>query len=387
MQRGVIAHDAGGGAGGAHGAVAAEPVEHGAQDVVRLGEGRLVHGEGQVGDVVVDADRRLAPRAVPGQLLEHRRRHRGGELLRRQPVADADHPRHALGSFRERCQDVEPQGLAQRARLLRPVEDRDRTHRRRQAGEERRTVEGTVQPDLDEPDPLPTPHQPVDRSAYRRPAGTHDHYDSVGFRVTVVLEDPVRSAGRGGQLVHRTLDGPRDRRVVGVGRLAALEEGVGVLRGAADHRMVRRQRAAAMRVDGPVGQQAGQGRVIEQRDLVQLVRGAEAIEEVQERNTGVQRGRMRDRGEVVRLLRRRRGEHGEAGRPRGHHVTVVTEDRQGLGGHGPGGHMEHHRRELAGDLEHVRQHQQEPLRRGEGGGQCTRLQSTVDGAGGTALAL
>ncbi len=256
-----------------------------------------------MGDVVVDADRRLAPRAVPGQLLEHRRRHRGGELLRRQPVAGADHPRHALGSFRERCQDVEPQGLAQRARLLRPVEDRDRTHRRWQAGEERLTIEGTVQPDLDEPDPLPTPHQPVDRNAYRRPAGTHDHYDSVGFRVTVVLEDPVRSAGRGGQLVHRTLDGPRDRRVVGVGRLAALEEGVGVLRGAADHRMVRRQRAAAMGVDGPVGQQAGQGRVIEQRDLVQLVRGAEAVEEVQERNTGVQRGRMRDRGEVVRLLR------------------------------------------------------------------------------------
>jgi hypothetical protein len=42
----------------------------------------------------------------------------------------------------------------------------------------------------------------------------------------------------------------------------------------------------------------------------------------------------------------------------------------------------HERRQLAGDLVHVRDHQQQALRRGEGRGQRTGLQRTVHRAGG-----
>ena len=48
-------------------------------------------------------------------------------------------------------------------------------------------------------------------------------------------------------------------------------------------------------------------------DLRDLVRGAEAVEEVQEGNPALERGRLRDQGEVHRLLDAGRTEHGKAG--------------------------------------------------------------------------
>ena len=71
----------------------------------------------------------------------------------------------------------------------------------------------------------------------------------------------------------------------------------------------------------------------------------------------------------------------------GHHVAVVAEDRQGMGGDGAGGDVEHRRGELAGDLEHVGDHQQQALRGREGGGQRPGLQRAVHRPGGPRLAL
>ena len=49
--------------------------------------------------------------------------------------------------------------------------------------------------------------------------------------------------------------------------------------------------------------------------------------------------------------------------------------------------MEDRGGQLAGDLEHVRDHQQQTLRSGKGGAQRTCLQCTVNGTGGTTLGL
>ena len=81
------------------------------------------------------------------------------------------------------------------------------------------------------------------------------------------------------------------------------------------------------------------------------------------------------------------GQHGEAGLTAGHHVGVVAEDVQGLGGHGTGGDVEHAGQQLAGDLVHVGDHQQQALRGGVGGGQRARVERAVDGAGGASLRL
>jgi hypothetical protein len=49
--------------------------------------------------------------------------------------------------------------------------------------------------------------------------------------------------------------------------------------------------------------------------------------------------------------------------------------------------VHHERRELAGDLEHVGEHQQQPLRGREGRGEGTGLEGPVQRAGGARLAL
>ena len=105
--------------------------------------------------------------------------------------------------------------------------------------------------------------------------------------------------------------------------------------------------------------------LIEHGDLVDLVRGPEAVEEVEERDPRPERRGMRDQREVVRFLDRARREHRPAGRAGVHDVAVVAEDREGMRRDRPGRDMDDRRRQLAGDLEHVGDHQEQALRRRE----------------------
>ena len=122
-------------------------------------------------------------------------------------------------------------------------------------------------------------------------------------------------------------------------------------------------------------------------DLRDLVRRAEAVEEVQERNARLERRRVRDRREVVRLLHRFGAEHREAGLAAGHHVGVVAEDRQRVRGEGARRHVHGEGRQLARDLVHVGDHQEQSLRGREGRRQRTGLQRAVHGARGAGLRL
>ena len=122
-------------------------------------------------------------------------------------------------------------------------------------------------------------------------------------------------------------------------------------------------------------------------DFLDFVAGAEAVEEVEERHAALEGGEVCHRGEVHHLLNRAFCQEGEAGLAGAHHVGVVAEDGEGLGGEGAGAHVEHAGQQFAGDLVHIRDHQQQTLRSGVGGGQSTGLEGAVHGAGGTGLAL
>ena len=80
-------------------------------------------------------------------------------------------------------------------------------------------------------------------------------------------------------------------------------------------------------------------------------------------------------------------QQGPTGRAAGHHVAVVAENRQRVGCHGSGRDVKHRRGQLAGDLEHVGDHQQEALRCRESACHSPSLQRAVNGAGGTRLTL
>ena len=109
--------------------------------------------------------------------------------------------------------------------------------------------------------------------------------------------------------------------------------------------------------------------------------GAEAVEEMQEGQGALYGGKVGHRRQVHDLLGIGGGKHGEAGAPAGHHVAVVAEDVQGVGGHGAGGDMDDAGELFPGDLEHVGDHEQQALGRGKGAGQGAGGQRAVHRAG------
>ncbi|MNL10879.1 hypothetical protein D3C87_1316940 [compost metagenome] len=203
----------------------------------------------------------------------------------------------------------------------------------------------------------------------------------------MVLHQPVVAAGEGSQLVHALLHPGRHRLVEGVDALAGLEIGIRVLGGAAHHRMIRVERPGAVSAH-PVVVDKGPDLVpMQGGDLVHLVGGAKAVEEVDKGHPALQGDAVGNQGQVLRLLHRAGGEHGKAGAARRHHVLMVAKDREPLRRQGSGRHMEYRRGQFTGDLVHVGQHQHQPLTGGEGGGERPRLQGAVYSAGSSSFAL
>ena len=124
----------------------------------------------------------------------------------------------------------------------------------------------------------------LDRACRR----AHHDDDTFGVRGAVIVDEPVTTAGALRELIHRLRDDRGHLGVEGVARLTRLEEHVGVLGGAPHVRCVRRHPACAVLENVVVAHERAQVALIEERDLVHLVRCAEAVEEVQERHSGAQ---------------------------------------------------------------------------------------------------
>ena len=186
-------------------------------------------------------------------------------------------------------------------------------------------------------------------------------------------------ASDGGETVHLALNDRRQGVVIRVARLDALEIRVGVLRRAAQHGMIGTERTTAKGGDFAFVDHASQVVVGERRDLRHFMRGAEPVEEMQERHPRAQRRRLGDGRHVLRFLNGVRSQHGETGLPHRHHVGMIAEDRQRVRGQGSRRDVHHERRQLAGDLVHVGDHQQQALRGREGRRQGAGLQRAVRG--------
>ena len=115
-------------------------------------------------------------------------------------------------------------------------------------------------------------------------------------------------------------------------------------------------------------EQAFEHLLVHQFDLLDLVGGAETVEEVQERNAGLDGDQVGDAGQVHHFLNGTGGQHGESGLAGGHDVLVVAEDGERLCGQCARRYVEHAREQLARNLVHVGDHQQQTLRCGEGRG-------------------
>ena len=368
-------------------AVRAEADEDRALDVVRLDVERVVPFERGVRQVVVDADREAFLRSGLGELVVDRLDHARVEFLGADAVAAADDGRHRLAGFGVGGEDVEQQRFAERAGFLRAVEHGEALRRRGNGLQERFRVERQEQADLDEAELRALRVERVDRLFDRFAGRAHGDDDAVRVRSSVVVIKVILAAGDFRELVHEVLDDSGNGVVVFVDGFAALEIDVRILRGAVDVRALRRHGAGAEGGDVLFVDDGADFVVGKRLNLGDFVRGAEAVEEVHERHARLERSRVGNERHVLRLLPGSGVEHDEARRAAAHHVGVVAEDRERVRRERARRHVHRERNELAGDLVHVGDHQQQALRGGERRRQRAREQRAVHGARDAGLGL
>ena len=202
-----------------------------------------------MGDIVDDSHGESLFRMWRIEFVEHGLDHRRREFFRRQSIATTDDTRHRAQSVpcrvAECLDDVETERLGRGARLFGAVEHSDRTHCRGQNGGQLGRGKGPIHPNPHQADLATFGVESLDGLVRGTRAGAHQHDYSLGIGRAGVVDKPVLAPG----LVGETFEGTLDDLGHGVGervaRLTRLEEHVGVLRRAAQHRMIGVERTQA----------------------------------------------------------------------------------------------------------------------------------------------
>ena len=335
--------------------------------------------------VVVDADGEVVL-LLARHVVEHGLDLRGRGILGRQTVAAAEQLQLQAG-FGQGGADVLIQRLAEGAGLLGAVERREDLAALRDRAEEVLEGEGTVQADLDQAYLLAALAEIVDDLLRALADRAHRHDHALCLRVAEVVEELVVAAGQSGHFFHVLLDHGGEGVVGGVGGLAVLEEDVVVLAAVADGRMLGVQRAVAELFQLIPVEHLAEVLIVEHVDLLDLVGGAEAVEEVLHGDMALDGREMRHRAEIHALLHAGGGELRPADLAAGHHVLVVAEDGDRLGRDGARGDMHDRRQQQARDAVHRRDHQHQALSGGVGRAESAGLQRALHGGAGAGLGL
>ena len=215
----------------------------------------------------------------------------------------------------------------------------------------------------------------------------HGDNDAVGVGSAIVVEQLVISAQLLVDLVHILLNDGGQSLIELVAGLAVLEEDISVFVRAAGVGPLRVESVLAERGNGVHVAHILKVFIIPYGDLLDLVGGTEPVKEVDEGYAALDGSQMCHGRQVHDLLGIILAQHGKTGLPAGHHIGVVAENVQRMGGNGTGRNVEHAGQQLAGDLVHIGDHQQQALGRGISGGQRACGQRAVHGAGRARLGL
>ncbi len=373
---------------GAHRTVGAQTEE---ERFERAGLGQrdlLAHGQRTERHVVHDTHRELVLGFVGREVREHGQHLRRRGVLRRKTVTAADDERLVLArAGGESLHHVEVERIAVGSRLLGAVQHADALHAFGQHLHHVFHREGTVEVNGHDTHLPAFGVQVIDRLLEGLGHRTHRDHDVLGVCGSVVYERLVLAAGDLRNLAHRVCDHVGHGVIEGVGGFAGLEIDVGVLGRTARHGVFGVERTLAEGLQRIAVEHRRQGGFVDQLDLLDLMRGAESVEEVQERHARLERHDVRHAREVHHLLYGRGGDHCESGLAGRHDVLMVAENRQRLRGQRARRHVEHAGKQLAGDLVHIRNHQQQALRRGKRRSEGAALERTVHGACGARLGL
>ena len=361
---GVVADDFNGVLVGTHGTVGTEPVEFagsgaGGSRVELLGE--IQRG---VGNVLVNTYGEVVFRFFPFKVFIYGKHHGGREFFGAQAVSAAVYLYAASAFFGKRRAYVEIQRFAEGAGFFGSVKHGEFFAGSGNRVYERRGVERAVQADLQKTVLLALGVERVDRFFDGFGAAAHN-YDNF-FRVfrAHVIEEVILSARVLRNDFHHFGYDTGNGRVMRVCGFSVLEVGIGVLRRTFLDGMFGVQGAGFEVVHVFLHAQLIENRFdfgvvvrfVESFDFGIFVRSTEAVEEVQERHGGLQRGKVRHKRKIHHFLYGRRSQHRKARLAAGHHVGVVAEDVQRVRRKRTGGYVHYHGQKFAGNLVHVGNH-------------------------------
>ena len=285
----------------------------------------------------------------------------GGVSFGTETVAAADHGDVILAGIGQSGDNVEIERLALCAGLLGAVENGNLLCGCGDSFNQLVRAERAEQADLYQADLLTLCGEVIDDFFCNVADGAHCYDHAVCIGSTVVVEQGVISAELLVDLAHVLFHNCRNCLVVRVGSFTVLEENVAIFVRAAHGRVVRVQSACTELFNSLHVYHVGQVFIVPYLDLLNLVGGAETIEEVEERNAAFDCCEVSNRAQVHNFLNVRLAQHGKAGLAAGHNVGMVTENAEGVGCKGTGGNMEDTGKKLTGNLVHVRDHQQKTL--------------------------
>ncbi len=371
---------------GAHGTVAAKAPELALNGARGGGGGHVLLRQAEIGNVVHDADGKLAAGLGLLQLFIHGEDAAGRGVLAAKAVPAADDLSLAPGVCKG-GDHVHIQGLALGAGLFGAVQHGNFLRRGRDGGQHFLGGEGTVQPHLQKTHLLAVRIEIVNDLLGHVADRAHGNNHAVGVSRAIVVEELIIGAQLLVDFAHVFFNHGGQRVIILVAGLAMLEEDISVLVRAAGGGALGVQCVLTERIHRAHVAHFLQVFVIPHGNLLHLVRGTEAVEEVHKGNAALNRGQMGHGAEIHDLLHVALAQQGKAAGPAGHHVGMVAEDVQCVSGNRSGGDMKHSGQQFACHLIHVGDHQQQALRGGVGGGQGAGSQGAVDGAGGARLGL
>ena len=223
-------------------------------------------------------------------------------IFRTKTITATDNGEIAFSGFIQCGNDVLIQRLTNRTRLLCTIHDGNLLDRLRENVNKMLHREWTIQANLHKTDLLAMCIEVVDNLFQGIAERTHADDDAIGIRCTVVVKEAIIRAKLCVDFIHIAFNDCRKLIIHRVACLTVLEEDVAVLVGTARMRMLRIQRVVTECLDGIHIAHLREVIIIPNGNLLNLMRGTEAVKEVEERNLALNGGQMGHRSKIHNLL-------------------------------------------------------------------------------------
>ena len=216
---------------------------------------------------------------------------------------------------------------------------------------------------------------------------THGDNYAVCIGGSIVIEEVVATTRNLCHLIHILLYHIGHSEVERIGSLSILEVNIPILSRTTSYRLIGSKSTIAEGEQSITIYKRCNIFVVEAFDFLNFMRSAEAVEEVDKGNSALNGRKMSYGRKIHHLLNRTCTELSKTRHTCTHHVLLVPKDRKSLSCDSTSRYVENAREQLPGNLVHIGEHEQKPLRCRKGSSQSTGLQCPVHSCNGTTLAL